>query len=941
MRRCRLIKHGLVLGSILFLLISSIVPSIGKNVAEKTDESSFDSEILYVGGSGEGNYSKIQDAIDDASSGDTIYVYDDSAPYFEHVVVNKPIHLIGENANSTEINGSMLDSSLDTVSVVSDGATIHGFRITDNQGYYYQAAVKIIGNNTILSNCIISKNEWIGVYLVHASFSQIEDCELYENLIAIHLVDSTNNVLWNCRCHDNADAITLFSSSHDNQLIDCICFGNHFVNIHIQQSYGNQIIGCVCQNGYNGVSLAYAPDTTMRNNTLLDNYANFGIGSSSVTDFYCDIDTSNTINGKPMYYLIEQRNLVIDETATLSFLGLVNCHNISVKNRYFSHNFEGILLAGTTDSTIENCSFRNNDGHGMYLLSCRTITVKHCSFYSSFWDGIFLFDSSNNSITNCSYQESLSGVNLDYSANNTLQGLTIHHCNVGISFDSSGNNILRDIEMLQCGLQVTGTAPADYQNDVDLSNMVNGKPVCYYINQTNRTIPSNAGQVILTNCTGCVVTNCTLSNASIGLELAFSARNIIHDNILANNSLVGIDLDGSENDNNVIRNNHLQGNNYGIDVDSSTMNVIQNNILTENGMAVSFDTCEHNTMVGNIINGGSYGLSLVTSATNIFMENIIRDASIFGIYFLSSNYNVLDSNAMINCSIMVYGYDESEYRNDVDGTNTVNGKPVYYMNDRNGITIPGDAGEVLLVGSERCVIKNLHLDKGTVGILLAYSSNTIIEGNIIQNQSMIAIDLGSADNNNTIIQGNLIKENRYGVDLEYSNGNIIRKNRILSNGYGIFLGNTRNTFILRNSVSRNTFGVYATKSNTSKIFLNNFYKNYAYGLSVEACAVSARWNWWGAVTGPGPDGNGDMLRATNHGVLTYTPWLRFPVLFTGTLRVLFMEEFIITPKDSGLKTPKLMFHEAQKPNADSLDLFCLKDVNVGKEPVLPKTRITQ
>jgi len=936
-----LIKQELVLGSILFLLISSVVPSIGKNVAEKTYQTSFDSEILYVGGSGEGNYSKIQDAIDDASSGDTIYVYDDSAPYFEHVVVNKPIQLIGENANSTEINGSMLDPSLDTVSVVSDGVTIHGFHITNNQGEYYQAAVKVIGNDTVLSNCIITKNEWIGVYLVHASFCEIEDCELYENLIAVHLVDSTNNVLRNCRCHDNADAITLFSSSHDNQLIDCICFGNHFVNIHIQQSVGNQIIGCVCQNGYDGISLAYAPNTKMRNNSILDNYANFGIGSSSVSDFYCDIDISNTINGKPMYYLIEQRNLLIDETIEMGFLGLVNCHNISVKNRYFSHNFEGILLVGTTDSTIENCSFRNNDGHGMYLLSCRNTTIKTCSFYDSFWDGIFLFDSSNNTIKNCSCQGSLAGVNLDYSTYNTMQGLTIEHSRVGLSFDSSGNNLLRDIEMLQCGLQVTGNAPADYQNDVDSSTTVNGKPVCYYINQTNRTIPSNAGQVILAKCTGCVVTNCTLSNASIGLELAFSAKNIIKDNILANNSLVGIDLDGSENDNNVIRNNRLQGNNYGIDVDSSTMNIFQENILIENGMAVSFDTSERNTMVRNIIQGGSYGLSLVTSANNIFTGNIIRDASIFGIYFLSSNYNVLDSNAMINCSIMVYGYDAVEYRNDVDVTNTVNGKPMYYLCSRKGMTIPDDAGEVILVDSEQCVIEALHLDKGTIGVLLAYSSNNVIRGNIIKNQSMIAIDLGSADNNNNIIHSNIIQGNGYGIDLEYSKGNIIRKNRILSNGCGIFLGDTLTTIICRNTISRNNYGIRAIKSNDSRIFLNNIYRDYVYGLSAEACAITARWNWWGAVTGPGADGNGDRVHATKQGLITYVPWLRVPVLFTGTLRFLFMEEYKRNFMNDILKPPGQTCTEPQKIHAMSFDLFGLENSNIGKEPLQPKTRITQ
>ena len=61
-------------------------------------------KTLYVGGSGPGNYSKIQDAINNASDNDTVFVYDDSSPYYENIVMDKPINLIGENMNSTVID---------------------------------------------------------------------------------------------------------------------------------------------------------------------------------------------------------------------------------------------------------------------------------------------------------------------------------------------------------------------------------------------------------------------------------------------------------------------------------------------------------------------------------------------------------------------------------------------------------------------------------------------------------------------------------------------------------------------------------------------------------------------------------------------------------------------------------------------------------------------
>ena len=51
----------------------------------------------YVGGSGPGNYTRIQDAIDDASNDDTAFVYAASSPYYENVIVNKSINLMGED----------------------------------------------------------------------------------------------------------------------------------------------------------------------------------------------------------------------------------------------------------------------------------------------------------------------------------------------------------------------------------------------------------------------------------------------------------------------------------------------------------------------------------------------------------------------------------------------------------------------------------------------------------------------------------------------------------------------------------------------------------------------------------------------------------------------------------------------------------------------------
>jgi parallel beta-helix repeat protein len=105
-------------------------------------------DILYVGGSGPGNYSTIQDAIDNATSGDTIFVYDGSSPYQEpEIIIRKSINLIGEDKDNTVIVDNL-------ISIVhgGDGVNISGFTFNNSS----------IFADYILSGIVISDNHFIG-----------------------------------------------------------------------------------------------------------------------------------------------------------------------------------------------------------------------------------------------------------------------------------------------------------------------------------------------------------------------------------------------------------------------------------------------------------------------------------------------------------------------------------------------------------------------------------------------------------------------------------------------------------------------------------------------------------------------------------------------------------------------------------------------------------
>jgi len=86
--------------------------------------------IPYMWGGGEGpnNYSKIQDAVDNASDGDTIFVY--SGIYRENIVINKSVFLIGEDKNTTIIVGK--EGLKTIINITANKVKIKGFTITNS-----------------------------------------------------------------------------------------------------------------------------------------------------------------------------------------------------------------------------------------------------------------------------------------------------------------------------------------------------------------------------------------------------------------------------------------------------------------------------------------------------------------------------------------------------------------------------------------------------------------------------------------------------------------------------------------------------------------------------------------------------------------------------------------------------------------------------------------
>ena len=184
-------KKGLVVGIFTVLIGAGVVS--GFNIQIKDSKKSIRGNILYVGGIGPGNYSKIQDAIDNTSKGDTVFVYDDSSPYLENIFVTKSILLFGEDKNTTIIEGyeDVLVLQADNITIsgftiqcvsgphgnVIDIRGIGGIIITQNIMSYYTCGIYCENSHdiSIIGNIFQDVYARHGIWLINCNTAKISD----------------------------------------------------------------------------------------------------------------------------------------------------------------------------------------------------------------------------------------------------------------------------------------------------------------------------------------------------------------------------------------------------------------------------------------------------------------------------------------------------------------------------------------------------------------------------------------------------------------------------------------------------------------------------------------------------------------------------------------------------------------------------------------------
>jgi parallel beta-helix repeat protein len=218
------------------------------------------------------DYSTIQAAIDapQTLAGHTIFV--DNGIYYETVVVNKSISLIGQNRINTIIDGSESDYAEILVTIAADNVEMSGFTVT-NAGF--------IGINVEGSQyCEVHKNIVCftgdrGIVFSNGGHNSAYDNVVYNSSTygAIEAISSNNNTIYNNSVYFNQWGIATNHGSY-NLIYNNTIYSNTGSGINIDwTSIGNMIYNNnISLNANSGISfLNQASENIIRENDITGN----------------------------------------------------------------------------------------------------------------------------------------------------------------------------------------------------------------------------------------------------------------------------------------------------------------------------------------------------------------------------------------------------------------------------------------------------------------------------------------------------------------------------------------------------------------------------------------------------------------------------------------------------------------------------------------------
>ncbi len=250
-----------------------------------------------------------------------------------------------------------------------------------------------------------------------------------------------------------------------------------------------------------GLRLNSSEFCTLRNVVISDTPRGFTVTGSDPNDYRHDIDQSNTVDGKAIYYLTGVVDQVIAAPlADPACLYLVDCEDVVAFRLSLSGNGKGICLVNSSHCTV------------------RMVNVSDCD----------------------------DGISLENASDNALISNTVSDCDNGITLDNASEVHMQSNACLNNQINFTCTASdlSTYlTHEIDMSNTVDGKAICYLVDDDHETLDGDEieiGCLYAIDCKDLTVSNQTLSHNGYGAVLLGCSEVSLDQLVLTDNVAAGL-----------------------------------------------------------------------------------------------------------------------------------------------------------------------------------------------------------------------------------------------------------------------------------------------------------------------------------------------------------------------------------------------------------------
>ena len=779
------------------------------------------------------DYEKIQWAVDNATSGDTIIVHD--GIYDENIDVIKQLTIRSENGSANCIMSASTPND-HVFSVTANYVNISGFTVTgatDNwiAGIYLNTVshCNISNNNASNNRCGIylcpscdrntlmnnnASNNQYGIYLTSSSNNTLTKSTATDNgYYGIYLTFSSNdNTLTdNIASNNSRDGISLSSSSNSNNLTGNTVNSNGDDGIQLSSSDNRLIGNIVSDNNYYGIYLQSTNNNNLTSNIMSGNNYNFGIAGYSHSYFIHNIDETNTVNGKPIYYWVDRQDDQVPGNA--GFVGIVNSTNITVKDVTSTDNGVGVLFVNTSNSRIETATSSENK-YGIYLLYSNYNNISDNIVSDNNGFGIHLLYSDNNNLTGNTINENAwDGIHIESSSDNTLTGNTALNNDYGITLYSSSNNPIYN--------NLVRNTRGDIRNTHDSHSNI----------FTNNTLLSDHPTVTTFTCSGDVLIKGADSppddpdgwlNVSRYVDATIYSGAWLQLNVSYNDS----DVVGDEST--LLMWKHDDGG-WGLASDDAGVN-------TEKNYVYANITATDQGIFTPLVNAGGViptpSVHNINTAEDFYtIQGAIDAENTTDGHIIKVGDGVYLENVDVTKRLTIY----SEHGSSLTTVQASNQEDhvfevtVDYV-DISGFTITNaidlqTAGIYLGDNVDHCNISDNNVSNNRYGIYLSSSDNNTLSDNTANSNIRNGICLDHSGNNN--LTGNVASGNSMsGIHLGESSNNTVTGNTANENAWSGFflLGGSSNTLLNNTANSNGDYGIHVESASDNLIY-NNYFNN--------------------------------------------------------------------------------------------------------------------